>query len=397
MTLRIGLPDSKWSIAICSISILLGYPLFVLTQSKMQYVIFMLFSVLFFARNSSRVLIYEAIPYLIIVVFSAVGNLMKGQAMDGPFFLNFISLIVCPFIFGRKNTALLDNASFRWGMDFAVLLYAVGLMLQIAGIGSEYLYTEMVLTDGVYHERFGSLAGGSLALGFNASIAAFTCLDRVLKGKKNVKDYLFLALSVFCIVLSYARRYYVLFFLTVGLFYLIKSKILTTVSVKKIIALILVVCLVVVFGFFNKDSLIVFRIVSLFDFSGDASNLLRLEMWLQAFQMFYSNMFIGAGVGSTGAVGRADLILNFDYISCESFYLKMFAETGLMGGIIFLYIAYRSFRVSVRALSGNVAVVPALFVIFTLIESISGTAMEGPFAAAIFWCSLGNLAAVELK
>jgi O-antigen ligase len=67
------------------------------------------------------------------------------------------------------------------------------------------------------------------------------------------------------------------------------------------------------------------RIQSIFNWTGDAGNLGRIVLWLNALQMWSESIWTGIGVSATGSWGEASLTVT------ESGVLKRLVETGIIG------------------------------------------------------------------
>lgn len=135
----------------------------------------------------------------------------------------------------------------------------------------------------------------------------------------------------------------------------------------------------------------ILRIRSIFNWSGDAGNLGRLEIWNSSFNLVKDHLLFGIGASKTGSWNSAIMMVT------ESDYLKKMVELGLVGSILYyvlpVYILYRFFYVHKQRDSDCISICYTLIsiIVLILIDSIILQVTEEIMVAYFYWLSLGFL------
>jgi hypothetical protein len=399
---RHQLPISP-SLGILAIGLLgaaFAWPLFVVFEFKVGYIIFAVCTGLLALRVLEAPLHALIKAYLVVVTFVALLHWVTGRA--GEFFLySLATYVAVPFLYGRR---LIDATQLigllRWLSVMAIPNF-IAVMLQTVGYESDFLVIELTRTGGEAHERLSGLMGGSLALGLFSAIAAVTSFQQILETKRGR----YLAFVVFfsaiaCLGYSYARRYYFVcgFGLSAVLWSFLKGTQISAMLRRALGTLLVMVTVGVLLSesALFEASRVVERVESTFDFDLDVGNVTRVEKWKGAIRVIEADPEIGIGFGSSGVVGRdpTDIWRDFEgFLTAESYYLQMAMEGGIAAGLMFVIfigiVCYRAANGLARRF--EVSLLATITLMFAL-ESTTGTALVSPFSAAIFWlCSASVL------
>jgi hypothetical protein len=167
--------------------LLAGNIIFTITESKVHYVFFAAASILVLFLTFRLVINVRKLIYFIPILLSFVYN-FSNNIHNQFFFLSILPYFIVPLVFYNKyfNDFNLTHVLkiFEW---FTVLNF-LGLLLQLQGIESPFLYLGHAFTNDNYHERYGSFAGGTLALGLGATITVIDSFHKIIF-KKDKRAY----------------------------------------------------------------------------------------------------------------------------------------------------------------------------------------------------------------
>lgn len=371
-----------------------GFPLQVITGQKLHYYIFFFNSLLLLVINIRPILnIYKLIYFSIIAI--PVFFFLISKSIDTAFVFSLIPYIIAPLVYWGKA---FHDFSFKPVMHMFqafTVLYFIGVILQMLGFESIFLNIDLTITDGVLHDRYGSFAGGTLALGLTASFSLMYCLyEFVYSNNKSIKNIFLIIASLLTIVFAQSRRYYLFVFIIGFLIYWFNPN--REIKNKKqkfkiiLISTFITVLLVVFLYIFRDTNYYLVRIFSVFDFSGDESNVLRVVKWIEAIQYFLNNFWTGMGFGATGTIGK-----NFDptvtsldeIIVAESYYLKILVECGIIFGLTYFALQIFFLKKAFNQLKNYEVAFAAYSMIFFFIESFTSTALESAISSMLFWIS----------
>ncbi len=384
-------------IKIITIVLLAGFPISVITGIKLHYFLFILIGLIILIINVSKH--WNNIKFLYFFSLAIpVLHFVATNAINISFIYSLLTYIVIPLIYFSKNFQTFKVSIFDKPFQIFSVIFLVGLLLQIMGMESQFLYAELTYTDGVLHDRYGSLAGGSLALGFTASIATIFSFFNVIYNKKRDPFTLgMLFLSLLTLILAQSRRFYFFIFVIIVLMFLFNSK--KKYDVRKIlktflISILIIGTLIIVLFYFREKNYYVNRFFSAFDFSGDASNALRVLMWVKAFNAFLNNFWFGMGLGATTSVGKDiwDTITAVeDLFVAESYFLKNLVDGGIFFGATFIIISFKFCIKSFKILRSNLnknSILAAYLFLFFFLDSFISTSLESVVSSLMFWICL---------
>lgn len=378
------------------IFLMLGNPITVITGTKLHYFIFLVLSFFIFIINiSSYINIEKAIYFLLL--FASVVFFLIHNSINLPFIYSLLTYVIIPFIFFNRNFKYFDFTVIMKAFEIFTFLNFIGVLLQVIGFESAFLAVDMVWTEGELHQRYGSIAGGTLALGFTASISSiYTFFLIIYKKQNSLYNFFVLSFSILTLLLAQSRRYYFLVFIIMIITYVFDVN--TTYSLKKIISIALGSFILIIttfyLGYLLKDRVYFFqRAFSIFNFEDDAANVIRVAKWLETISTFLKNAWFGIGIGGTGTIGKnftEDSSLD-DIITAESFYLKVFVECGIFFGIFLLSLFVITLKRSFKALRKHDTALAAIFFIFFFMECFMSTGLEAPIASILFWICLSQI------
>lgn len=381
-------------VLISTFFLLAGFPLQVITGQKLHYYIFFFNSLLLLVINIRPILNKYKIVYFSIISIPVFFFLIS-KSVDTAFIFSLIPYIIAPLVYWGNA---FHNFSLKPVMQMFqafTVLYFVGVILQMIGFESIFLNIDITITDGELHDRYGSFAGGTLALGLTASFSLMYCFyEFVYYKNKSITNFFLILTSLLTIVFAQSRRYYLFVFIIGFLIFWfnpnreIKNK---KQKFKVILISTLAIVLLIIFLYIIRDTnYYLVRIFSVFDFSGDESNVLRVVKWIEAIQYFLNNFWTGMGFGATGTIGK-----NFDptvtsldeIIVAESYYLKILVECGIIFGLTYFAIQIFFLKKAFKQLKNYEVAFAAYSMLFFFIESFTSTALESAISSMLFWIS----------
>lgn len=382
--------------------LLLGYPLQILTNQKIHYYFFIASSFILLFINIKSIVNVKKVIYFSLISLPLL-HFLAFKAPDNAFWFSLIPYLLTPLVFWNNCFSDYDFEDMMKIFNGFTYFYFLGIIMQIAGIESPYLNIDITYTNGVLHDRYGSFAGGTLALGLTGSISLMYSLMQFLYNKDRGAYLIFTILVSFLTLLfAQSRRFYLLvFFVGLLLFWYnpnVKRK-KRNINFKTIFLTISIIFLVFVGLYSIKDTnYYLERIFSVFDFTGDASNLMRVTKWVEAINYFLNNIWFGMGLGTTGTIGK-----NFDpavdslsdIIVAESYYLKILVECGLIFGSVYFFGQFYFLKTAFKRLSKKQYAFPSICVIFYFLESFTSTSLESILSNILFWISISVLSRKE--
>ena len=376
--------------------LLLGFPLTVLTGDKYHYYVFAAICVALFVLNlSSTISLYKAayiIPFLVICAIHVFQT-----PIELPFILSLLPYFILPMVFFNSSLVDIDLEPVMKLFHIFNFINLAGVLLQNFGVQSPFLYETLTVTEGEYHARFGSFAGGTLALGLVGCITAIHVFYKMIYLKqKTVYNYLVLICAWTTLLLGLSRRFYLITLLLMIIIYVFDSN--KRLSIGKLVrmfvgAIVVLGLLIYVLWLFKDDHIVLRRAFSVFNFEADEGNIERAAKWLIAFQNFLDHFWTGMGMGAMGGVGKnydQDTDMSEIYVA-ESYYLKMFVEGGVVFGAIFLVLMFIYLFKSFKALRSRETALVAVLIILFFLDSIMGTSLEGPLGSMLFWIAVNKL------
>lgn len=385
-----------------SVLVMIGAPLSIITGVKVHYLVFFICTVLIYFINLSPYINLTKFAYFLFL-FLSVGWFIATKPIDLPFIYSILTYIIIPFAFFNRVFKNYNHHALMKAFEVFTFINFLGVLLQVYGVESVFLDVDLVMTEGEYYPRYGSLAGGTLALGFTASISCIYAFYKTVYDKqKTLYNYLVIFYSLVTLLLAQSRRFYVLVFLVMLVIFLFDVN--KKYNVKK--ALIIAFCSflllsVIIYIAYQFKSQVYFleRGFSILNFEDDAANLQRVAKWLLAINTFLKNIYFGIGIGGTGTIGK-----NFteessleDLLVAESYYIKVFVEAGVFFGLFFLWLAFKYLFKSFKLLRNKKTAMSAALFIFFFFECFMSTSLESPLPSMIFWISLSQLMFNEPK
>lgn len=372
----------------------LGWPLFVLTGIKLQYVYLLLATLTLFLLNVGKPGVLYANIFCFFF-FIVVAYHVVYSEITTAFVLSAGTYFAVPLVYTRRLINPDDYGRVLDYLSWAVLLNGIGIALQVMGIGrqTDLLAIDSAFTDGVIHARYTGLAGGVLTLGVFSAVALINSAYQIMMERRRVIfNSIVVVASLMCILLSFTRRYYVLvpIIMAVILYLWFQSR-------RKTVGNYLLMVLVIVGGFCGLVVLVLLndmlleRILSIFDFQSDIANRDRVTRWNIAWHGFITHWNFGMSPGATGTVGAGKVQSSSDYFSAESFYLKMLMETGLWASMALLTLLTVSAVRAFRRFRQRELLLPVCIFLFYLIEATVSTSMEAPFSYILFMFTVGVL------
>lgn len=383
-------------ITIGAIFLMLGNPIQVITGIKLHYFIFIILSLVAFIVNISYYINITKAVYFILLLISITVFLIY-KPIDLPFIYSLLTYIIIPFIFFNRKFKNFDFTLLMKAFEVFTFLNFIGVLLQVMGFQSAFLHVDLVRTEGELYLRYGSIAGGTLALGFTATISSIYTFYLIIYNKeKSLYNFFVLSFSIITLLLAQSRRYYFLIFIIMIITYVFNAN--KTYNYKKIISLALGSIILITIAFYIAFALknqvyFLQRAFSIFNFDDDAANLERVAKWILAINTFIKNIWFGIGIGGTGTIGKnftEDTSLD-DILTAESFYLKIFVECGIFFGLFLLGLFVVTLKKSFKALRNYDTALAAIFFLFFFMECFMSTSLESPLASMLFWICMSRL------
>jgi hypothetical protein len=275
---------------------------------------------------------------------------------------------------------------------YAALILFFGLILQLIGVESPFLVVTQTATFGEVHARYGSLTGGPLLLGTLSFVGLVTCLASFPQQRTTSAKLWLLGIALMALInvyFSYARRYYVLSLLAIGLFLWVSRKRKPSLVYVATPALFIAVAVLAV----AIDVSILGRLASILDFEEEGGNQLRFLLWLRALAFIEQHPFLGLGVGSEGTVGQSQeaILLRLEEGAiAEMYFLKVGVEFGAFVGLFFAVWMIALVIKSLR-LNGYQYFLYWAFPLLGAVECVLGGGLASPFFAFPFWLVISQL------
>lgn len=381
----------------CVLFCLCGYPISILSGLKLHYFVFVFLCIPVFILNYTSTLFLNYRLLYLISLFIPTSFYLIINRPDLPFIYSALNYLIVPLVFCNKKFSDFKLTEIFGIFHFFTFLNLIGLITQLIGIESPILQQDFAITNEVVHERYGSLAGGSLVLGFIASLSCiFSFYDYLCLKKKSTNTYLLLANSLLTLIIAQARRFYIIVLVIVFIMYIANlNKTDRKKIVQKIVYGLFVIALVMIVLFqFRNSNFYISRFFSTFDFTGDASNALRAILWFKAFNVFLDNFWFGIGMGGIGTIGK-DVWENLkdveDLFVAESYFLKNLVEGGIIFGLTFLWFSIHFIKVSFKQLGNRQKDLAAYIFIFFFLDNFVSTTLETLLASLIFWIAIAIL------
>jgi O-antigen ligase len=296
-------------------------------------------------------------------------NSSSAVFFDFPFFLNILILLVlCNYSRIYPNILLKGLLALTISSFVLSLLYLLGI-----GVSSNL------------EGRFSIFNMNENYFGFNLCISIFVLFFIVFKNRLNLKKLRYLLLlmlpSLLFVMFETGSRVAFISFV-LGLFAIIYyNKSMS--RVKKIILLFIgVVCFILIWFLFIKNTMVGGRIFSTIN-EGDLSS--RDLIWAGVFEIIVNNYIIG--VGQTGYAGKMTNLFG-GFGSPHNVLLEVVCYTGLIGLTIFLIFFFRIANNAVRQNKYEKEILPLLLLI-----PITGLILSGQiFDAKVVWVLFAYIA-----
>ncbi len=299
---------------------------------------------------------------------------------------------------------LLKNVS---QLKFAIrTLLLVSALVALYGLGQQYLGLPVISTNNSEFSkglaltlgpgaRINSTFAGHYDLAAFSLIPLLLILGLVAANIKNTPLLLLAAPIYYAMCLSASRVAFASFFLTAGLFLITLKKYLW-IAPLTILLIVSVIATPQLSGRYRElilDHLFSYvPVVSAQEADAlkpaaipeDRSLNIRLKAeWPRALRAFYKNPLLGTGFSSIGLASDND-------------YLRMLAETGILGTAAFLLIIYRIFKTSLKYLGSSPKTIPDIFILSIsfsffglLLNAVFIDVFEASKIAIVIWILLG--------
>ncbi|MCM2604245.1 O-antigen ligase family protein [Rossellomorea marisflavi] len=193
-----------------------------------------------------------------------------------------------------------------------------GTVLPLLNDGAQRAYS--------YFLSQGELSGISGQTGTNAFLLSVG-LTFLLFKKKNILNIILISLFIYFIILSEKRG----ILLANGVAYLAVIFLFTKINYKKIIALILLVVMIIIFGSFY------FLNNSFGDINEFSSG--RIYLYEEALSIFTDNFWKGIGINAYSSI---------EGINTHNVYIQLLSEVGLVGFVLFILAQLITFNQSLK-------------------------------------------------
>jgi putative inorganic carbon (HCO3(-)) transporter len=205
-------------------------------------------------------------------------------------------------------------------------------------------------------------------------------------GKRKLFSALALALALACLLFAETRSAWIGFaFSLVFLAFLIRKTKIVRFGFKTSVPLLAVFLVIILLLFLNQD-VIVKRISQLWDPHGTA--FMRLHTWEAAFSMIKASPIFGSGLGTFQIVFPGFRYFGFEsevpignVLHAHNEYLEIWAEMGILGLALFLWLMIGFFRHALRNLKGGREGLIAL----GMIAGIAGVLVDSLFSSSMRW------------
>ncbi len=288
-------------------------------------------------------------------------------------------------------------------LKYVALIYFIGLVVQLTGVGDGFFAFEQTTTSGITHQRYTSLSGGTILFGAISFLTIVALLSEYIETQSpKTKTILLtiLSMSVVSLYFSYTRRFYILSLMAVAYFLYLefahnksRNKFLIYVFLPMSI-----LSLIVSEVFW--DSVFSSRLISSLDLEEVGGNEIRILLWLRAIDSIVANPFLGLGVGSEGTIGKSvEQVLEYLFVDApiiDMYYLQVAVDFGVFVGLFFLIWVIFTVRVSFKRSTKRMFLYRTVPLLFAL-ESFIGTELVSPLFAFVFWLVLAQMLRLERK
>lgn len=381
--------------------LLAGNIIFVITESKIHYYIFSTLCLLILCLSSRPYLNTVKLLYFFPILVSFAFNFSANYA-NLFFILSVLPYFLVPMVFYNRYFENFSLGTILKIFEWFTLINFFGLLLQLQGFQSPFLYLGYAFTGDVYHERYGSFAGGTLALGLGATVNTINSYYKIIyEQRKSKYNFFMLIVSIATMILAQSRRFYIMAFIMMLVIYLFNPvKKYNSKKILRALIGVIVILIVLAIGLYQAKGKFFYleRLLSIADFQNDPANLERIAKWLTAIDAFLSHIWLGMGIGAAGIIGKNynETVSITDVFVAESYYLKVFVEAGIVSGIVFLGLMIVFVRQAFICLRSKDVALPALYVVFFFIDSFMSTSLEGPLWAVLFWLCIAIIMSKEM-
>ncbi len=205
-------------------------------------------------------------------------------------------------------------------------------------------------------------------------------------GKRRLFSALALLLALACLLFAETRSAWIGFaFSLVFLTFMIRKSRTVRFGFKTMLPLLAVLLVIILLLFLSQD-VIVERISQLWDPQG--SVFMRIHTWEAAFSMIKASPVFGSGLGTFQIVFPGFRYFGFEsdvpignVLHAHNEYLEIWAEMGILGLALFLWLMIGFFRYAIKNLRGGRGGLIAL----GLISGIAGVLVDSLFSSSMRW------------
>lgn len=264
----------------------------------------------------------SVIIFLIAILASLINSLNLESSLD------YLNRFIYPFI--AFFIIRLNNFSFKKIKKY-ISLILISIFLNLIYAYYQYFNGVSRIHGNLFVMEFAGL------LSFLV-IFCFIYLWNPVYSKKNKYFVgILFSISVIAIVLTGTRGVWVS--LTSSIFIL-----LFLLKRKKMYKYILIFFLIVLMIFLILPNYYSNRLISIFDFKNNNSNLTRINLWRGAILIFKNNPVNGIGLNNFSEIIKNDLYYKAPMMSvahAHNNYFQLLAETGFIGVLSFLFLNYK--------------------------------------------------------
>lgn len=279
------------------------------------------------------------LPLLLFMVAAVLGVFFSSARNDSLriFMLFFTSFALCIIIFGSMSNKEKLNKFIGFIFTAVVLTSLYALYQAIIGVEVDLTLTDVVMNEGMPGRVYSTFSNPNNYAEFLILLIPF-CAAYALNKKDKVHRFtlcLLLVLPILALATTYSRSCWVSFAISVLVFIILyKPKLL-----------------ILLFGFvllsipFLPDT-ITNRILTIGNM-GDTSNAYRIYIWEAAVKMIRDNFLTGIGLGPAAF---SKVYPSYAHVTAvgaphsHMLYLEVFIETGLLGGLSYLWLHARLIR-----------------------------------------------------
>lgn len=342
---------------------------------KIHYVFILLGFMYFIIRNRLK--------YQLIVGFLSLLIFFNSETTYG--FLSAMQTVVIPIIL-LSYSSFKDLSSLNSAVLAAFTITFIGIFLEFYGFLK--FPTNGFLIGDIVYSRYAGFAGSPLAAGF---IAALT-IPHIFRGS-FLKRLILILLIIFVLVLARSRGADLALLITLLTIFtfVIREK-------KYRIHFYVAILFILIASIWILDSVMS---GSLLDWSVDKGNMGRIRQWHYCVGQLINNPISGIGAGELSPISESytGSIFIDDKLgvvrSCESTYLKIFAENGVILGSLYLIFSiiilkrvYTVLRHKIDCSISSEIFTVSFFVIYIFILQIYNQTLDSPWMALIFFLSI---------